>query len=483
MRLRRLAWDVVIYGIGDVFLRAGGLLTLPIYTRLLEPVEFGVLNYLVTLTFFLQVALLLGGDAALARFHFAARTREERSLVASTAVIGLGTLSIVVAALVLPFSGLIADWSFGVEGEGILVALAIATAPLVVLSALLGQVLRNEFRAWTYTLLNIATAAAAFGLSLYFVVARDLGVKGILLGTLLGTLLLIPPRVWATRSLFQMRVSGPVLRRMLRFGLPLIPGAIALWVFAVSDRIILGRLSTFRELGLYTVATSVASLITVLFGPFGQAWSPHALEAYERDETQARFLYGRVLTVLLAGFGAIGVAVTAFAPELLALLADSDFRGASVALAPLALGAVAYASVQVTALAFSLKHRTGTIAAVTGIAAAFNVALNLAFASRYGMLAAAWATLASSLALTVLYAVLGQRLWAIRYERLRLLGLVACIPVATLAATQLPDLSALAAVAKTLYCAAVLVVVASFAFGGNPLRGGRFLPTLNARES
>ena len=329
------------------------------------------------------------------------------------------------------------------------------------------------------TLLNVATAAAAISLSLFLVVERDLGVKGILLGTLLGTLLLLPPRIWATRSLLGLRISRTVMRKLLRFGLPLVPGAIALWAFALADRIILGRLSTFHELGLYTVATAVASLITVLFGPFGQAWSPHALEAYERDETQARFLYGRVLTVVLAGFGALGVAVTAFGPELLTVLAASEFRKASVALAPLALGAVAYASVQVTALPFSLKHRTGTMAIVTGIAAAFNIALNLAFASRYGMLAAAWATMASCLALTLLYVLVGRPLWAISYEKLRLLGLVVVVPFAILTATQLPDLSAPAAVVKVAYCMAFLVVAACLAFGGNPFRGGRLLPTLN----
>jgi O-antigen/teichoic acid export membrane protein len=483
MRLRRLARDVLVYGAGDVVLRAGGLLTLPIYTRLLEPEEFGVLNYLVTLTFFLQAALLLGGDAALARFHFAARTQEERARIAATAVLGFALLSSAIALLMLPLSNAIADWSFGPDGEGVLVALAIATAPPVVVSALLGQVLRNQFRAWTYTLLNIANAAVGISLSLYFVVVRDLGVKGILLGTLIGTLVVLPPRLWVVRSSLRPVLSRELFGRLLRFGLPLVPAALALWAFAVSDRIVLGRLSTFRELGLYTVATSVASLITVLFGPFGQAWSPHALETYERDQAEARLLYGRVLTVLLAAFSTLGVVVTAFAPELLTVLAGSEFRSSAKAIAPLAIGAVAYASVQVTAMAFSLKHRTGTIAFVTWAAAVLNIALNVAFAARYGMLAAAWSTAASSLALTLLYAVLGHRLWPIRYEKLRTLAFAVVVPVAILAAASLPDLSPLSAVAKALYCIAFLALAAVISFGGNPLQGGRLLPTLDARGS
>ncbi len=63
------------------------------------------------------------------------------------------------------------------------------------------------------------------------------------------------------------------------FGLPLVPAAIAGWVFTVSDRIVLGKLATFRELGLYAAASSIASVLSFLLGPLGQAWSPHAVQA------------------------------------------------------------------------------------------------------------------------------------------------------------------------------------------------------------
>ena len=60
---------------------------------------------------------------------------------------------------------------------------------------------------------------------------------------------------------------------MLAFGLPLVPAAFTGWVIAVSDRIVLGKLSSFEEVGLYAVAGSVASVITFLLPPLGQAAS------------------------------------------------------------------------------------------------------------------------------------------------------------------------------------------------------------------
>jgi O-antigen/teichoic acid export membrane protein len=436
-------------------------LTLPIYSRVFEPAEYGVWNYLVTLTFLLQACLLLGGDAAYGRFFFAAGTQRERETVTWTAVVGIGGLSTILALALLPFSGEISDWSFGTAADRVLVALAVITAPVVVVSALLGQALRNEFRPLTFAVLNLAAVLLGVGVGLFLVLAHDLGVKGVLIGSLVGSLVVLPVRFWTVRTLLRPTFSSAVLRGLLRFGLPLVPAALALWIFAVSDRIVLGQLSTFRELGLYTAATSVASLITVLLGPLGQAWSPHALEAYERDSDQARLLYGRVATLLLAAFGLLAVVVSAFAPELVALLTVPEFDRAHEALAPLALGAVAFATVQVTAIAFSLKHRTGTIAVVTWGAAVFNLVLNLAFVPRFGMLASAWATAASSVVLTVTYVALGQRLWRVPYETGRLVAIGAATAVFALAAGPLEDLTALAVAVKTVYCGvfAALVVL------------------------
>src|SRR5436190_8432458 len=84
MSIRRLARDLAIYGSGDLLVRAAGFLTLPLYSRLLAPGQFGIWNFLLTLTFLLNSVLLLGGDQALARLHFGTDERRERRILATT---------------------------------------------------------------------------------------------------------------------------------------------------------------------------------------------------------------------------------------------------------------------------------------------------------------------------------------------------------------------------------------------------------------
>jgi O-antigen/teichoic acid export membrane protein len=458
MSIRRLLRDLAIYGSGDLALRATGLLTLPIYTRVFTPTEYGVWNFLLTLTFFLNAVLLLGADAAYTRLYFANGDERSRQVLTSTLVAFLAVTVTLIVLVALPFSAVISKWSFGTRDEHVLVLLTLLAAPLVVVNTILSEALRNQFRAALYACLNVATALLAVGLSLAFVLGFDKGVEGVLLGSLLAAAAILPVRVWVTRALLRPRFSLGVLREALAFGLPLVPAAAALWTFAVSDRIILGKQASLRELGLYTVATSVASLLTFLFAPLGQAWTPHAYQAYERDPDAARAFYGRVLTYIVVAFGLLCVAVTAFADQLLRVLTPAEFRGASVAVAPLALGAVAYATIYVTSLAFGLRRKTAYVPALLWIAATANVALNLLLVPAYGIRASAWATAASSVLLTVLYFAVSQRLWPIAYETRRVLTAGVAIVGFTMAAHFLPDLPlASALLLETSLCAAFVL--------------------------
>lgn len=475
--IRWLARDVLIYGSGDAVLRAAALLTLPIYSRLLGPAEFGVWSFLITLTFLLNVVLVFGGDAALGRYFFATDDHAARRLLTSTLILFVATASAVAVLLLLPFSNSFSRWAFGSDENADLILLALVTAPVTAVSSLLGQVLRNEFRPAAFALQNVATAVIGVGLSLYLVVARDLGIKGVLIGTLAGALAILPVRVWSARGYLAPVFSREVLRRLLVFGLPLVPAAFAGWVFTVSDRIVLAKLASYRELGLYAVAASIASVLSFLIGPLGLAWSPHAVQAYERDEEAAASLYGRVLTYILLGFGALAVAVTTFAHELLAMLTPPEFADARRAIGPLALAAVAFATIQVTSAGISLRHRTAYIAGLSAGAAVVNLALNLAFVPVWGMLASAWATAVTSVAMTVAFALVAARLWRVRYETRRTMLLAALIVAFTLTAQLLPELDlALALPLKVAYCLAF--VAALFVSGALDARETRALRTL-----
>jgi O-antigen/teichoic acid export membrane protein len=450
---RDLLKDLLIYGAGDIFLKAATFFTLPFYTRIFTPEEYGIWSFVVTAVGLLNSILILGGDSAYARFFFEAKGEEEKRLITSTWFGFLALWSGSLTIFFLPFAGLFSVFSFGTKGYALLFILTLLAAPVALINTMCGQALRNRFQAQTFVIINVASTLLSIGFSLFGAIVLNLGLTGVLGGTFFAALAVLPLRIWSVRDLLCPTFSLQILRKLLKFGVPIVPSSLAYWVFAVSDRILLGKLSNLEQLGLYTVANQVTGIIAFFNGALGQAWSPHAIRVYEEQRGSAPIFFGRVLTYLLCGFGLLSVILTTFANETLTILSTPPFYPAAVAFGPLALGLVAYASTQVTALGISFTKTTKYFAIFSWSAALLNLGLNVLLIPKWGMIAACWTTLAAYLFLTAAYHTVSQRFWPVVYEKRRLFVAGGLTLIFTLAVPLLPALSLVSGIIiKSLYC-------------------------------
>jgi O-antigen/teichoic acid export membrane protein len=466
MKRPRLSRDILVYGVGEVAVKAFGLITLPIYTRIFSPDEYGTLSVVLTVAGFVLALIALGGDSAFIRYFLAAPSIGERRTITSTWIGFLGVWSAGATVLLLPFSGEIARLASGSESVGGLIAIALLLTPVRLINLMCAQLLRNEFRATEYIALNVLSLGLMVGGSVAGAVLLDLGVMGILLGTLMGELLVLPIRIWTSRHMLRWSFSAATLGTLLRYGVPLVPTSLAYWVFTTSDRVLLSNLSTLEQVGLYSVAAAVVNLANIAILALGQGWNPHAIYAYEEDRESAGRLFARMFTYILAGFGLLAVGMTVFADELVAILAGSDYAGASAAVLPLAVGMLAYASTQVTAGGISLVNRTVFLALYSWMAATINLVLNLLLIPRFGMVGAAWATAAAYASLTIGYGITSHRLWSFDYDIRAAATILALTALALFGATALPEADPAQpamwlglAAGKLLYCLAVLAAM------------------------
>jgi O-antigen/teichoic acid export membrane protein len=462
-RARALSRDVAVYGIGEVAVKAFGFITIPIYTRLFTPDEYGVLGYVTTVAGLLSAVLILGGDSAYARYFFAAASDAERRVITTTWIGFLAGWSVVAVLILLPFTPAFATWSFGDDSRVALFIASFLAAPVMLVNRMCGQILRNRFQATAFTTLNLVSIGLTVALSIGAAAGLGLGLVGVVLGILAAELVMLPVRVWSAREMFGARFSPSVLGRLLAFGLPLVPTSIAYWVFLTSDRIVLAQLSTLEQVGLYSVAVGLVAVPSVAIAAVGQAWTPHAIEAYEADRDDAQRLVARVAHYVLAGFGLLCVAVTAFAAEALQLLTTREYLPATAVVGPLAIAMVAQASTSVTALGITMTKRTTYLAVVAWAAALVNLALNVALDGSYGMIGAAWATTAAYGLLTAVYLVVSQRLWHVAFRWGPLATGLGLTVAFTLVAGFIPEMPVIqSVVVKSAYCLAYAASLAVF---------------------
>ena len=65
-----------------------------------------------------------------------------------------------------------------------------------------------------------------------------------------------------------------LVRKMLKFGLPWIPAAVIGWLLTSSDRIFLGKLTSYEQVGIYFAAMKIIAVLGVIQSVVISYWSP-----------------------------------------------------------------------------------------------------------------------------------------------------------------------------------------------------------------
>ena len=413
-QLGRLGRHSLIYGIGGLVSRIVAVLLLPVYTHYLTPADYGKIETLIALTTVLGIVLRAGISSAFFRFYFDAADDTARRTVLRTSfwfTMGAGTLGLV---LLLGFAGPISDVLFGTTSAANLVRAAAVALWATVNYEQLTSLFRVEERSVAFVCASLANIFLTIGITLVLVVWLDKGAVGVIVGNFSGTLIVYFALLGFRREQLGLQFDRGLLREMNRFGIPLVPTALFLWVTNFSDRFFLVKLSDVSEAGLYSVGVRVASAMVLLLTAFRMAWPAFAYSI--RDEEEAKRTYAYVLTYMTVVTAWVALGLTLFAPWLVDLLAASRFAESSRVVGPLSFAAVAFGAYIVVAIGVGRIRRTQFNWIVTGAAAVVNVALNLILIPPYGMMGAAVATVAAYVTMAIGMAWWSQRIYPVPYQ-------------------------------------------------------------------
>jgi O-antigen/teichoic acid export membrane protein len=435
-QLKRLAHHSVIYGLGGIVSRILAVLLLPLYTSYLSPADYGRIETLVAGAAVLVILLRMGISSAFFRFYFDSKDRAHRLVVVRTSfwfTIGMATLGLVVVELL---AGSISSVLFGTGTHADLVRAAAVGIWAQMNYEQLTSLFRVEERSVAFVLASLANIVITVGATVLLVVALDKGPLGVLVGNFTGTLCVYVALVAYRREQLGLQFDRRLLRAMNRFGLPLVPSALALWVTNFSDRFFLVKLADAHEVGLYSIGVRIASAVVLLLTAFRTAWPAFAYSI--EDDAEARKTYGFVLTYLIAVVSWLSLTLGLLAPWIVRLLTTPSFYDGERVVAPLAFAGAAQAGYVVVAIGIGRVRRTQFNWVVTGVAAALNVVLNLILIPPYGMMGAAIATVAAYSLMFLLMAVYAQRIYATPYQWRRV-AIALAVAIALLVAGKLLD--------------------------------------------
>ena len=416
-QIRRLGRHSVIYGLGGIVSRLLAVFLLPLYTRYLDRADFGAVGMIVAMTAVLVTVLRLGISSAFFRFYFDSREPAQRRLVVRTSfwfTMASATLGLVAGVvLAAPLADVL-----GVDDANLVRAGFVGVWAQMNYEQLTA-LFRVEERSTAYVLASLANIAVTVGATVLLVVGLEKGAIGVIVGSFTGTLVVYLALLAVHREQLGLQFSRPLLREMNRFGIPLVPAALALILVNFSDRFFLVHLDGLAEVGLYEIGVRIASAMVLLLTAFRLAWPAFAYSIEDDDE--AKQTYSFVLTYLVLIASWLALALGLLAPWLVRLLTQPQFYAGQRVVPLLAFGVVAYAAYIVMAIGVGRAKRTQFNWAITGVAAALNVALNLILIPPYGMMGAAVATVAAYVVMFLAMTWYAQRVFPVAYQWRRVL--------------------------------------------------------------
>ena len=468
-RIRLLASDSVVYGLSGIIARFLSAWLVPVYTRLFTPADYGVMSLITSTTTLLGIFVVLALDNSAARWYWDTEDSDQRRRSIASGAWGQFAAASLAGLALFVLADQVANRVIRVPDAGKYFRLCALTLPLNQFVVVSVNWLRMRRRPVATTVFTLGVALGQIGLTLLFVVGFRWGLTGVyraqvltLAGAAMTAIALM--RDWLNPRHFRMTR----LREMLRFALPLIPTAIAVWVVSFADRYFIQRYSGVVEVGLYGVGYALAQVLALLTGAFQQAWGPFALSIH--TEPDARQTYANVFLVYVTVTAIAATGLSLFAPEAIRIVATDRYAGASTVVGLLSLSYVVIGLTYIAAIGPTIMKTNRDIGIALTVAALLNVVLNLVFVPRYGKIGSAAATLISQSLTPIYLFTRAQKLYPIPYRFgsgiALLAAAVAIIAAGTLLPTHRPLLTIAAKIGLVLLFVPLLLYLRLIPFEG-----------------
>jgi O-antigen/teichoic acid export membrane protein len=411
--LRSFLKDSAYYGLATVLSRGISFLLVPLYTHVLSPTAFGSLDLLLVFANLITLTVALEVSQGVQRFFPDTADLPMRRRLFSTglwfSVAAYGGFA-VLAWLASPWLAPLVMGQPGLELTYRIGLLYILANGLYVF--LLNQ-LRCELRSRASSLVSFSASLVTTLASVLLTLVAQQGLPGLVAAMAIGSIVGLAFAI----GLLRQHLCGPmdvaVLKRLLRFSLPLVPSGLAVFVNTYVDRLLINRLLSTAEVGVYGFAIRIATLATVLMVAFQGSLTPLLYARFREPDTPAqlaRLFRGFVVCALIAL-----VLLAAASRWLVQWLAPPAFTQAQLVIPILAL-ALLLAQLYIFAPGPALQARTHVFWVVNGSVSVLNVLLNLLLIPRLGLAGAALATALAAFAGFCGFMVASQRLYPVPHH-------------------------------------------------------------------
>lgn len=384
--------SAMVYTISTLFSRGLAIITVPIFTRLMDTSQIGIVNlynsWYAVISAIATLSLTAGGYVVALKEYENSRDSYQSSVLSLTSLIAFLLVGIYVLNPSL--------WSriLGLPSDLIvlmLVGFLFAPARDFWLAR---QRYEYKYKLSGCIMMGSALVASVFSI-LTVIKLSSIDENLVAEGRLYSNYLIIygvSAAIW-----FYIILKGKTFfnknywRLSLALSLPLVGYSIASQILTVSDRMMISQMVGNDAVGIYGTLYTVSSLSLLIWQAVHSSFVPYLFRNIESECTGIK----RISSELMTFYAVAAILLTFLAPEIVKILATEEYYEAIYIMPPIAAGVffTSFANLYSDIAVYYKKTKFVMYPAI--IAALSNLVLNYIFIRIYGYMAAAYTTLFS----------------------------------------------------------------------------------------
>jgi O-antigen/teichoic acid export membrane protein len=266
--------DASKYGVGMILVKAGSLIVIPLYWKLLSPEDFGIIAVFQLIFQFLIPVLDFGYATTVQRLYFEWPAAERKKYLG--AVFFANTImALVVCGILASLYKVLPEMLFQKSARADVYLYGIGVSFLMNFSSIPSALYRSRQELNKFIALGLFQLIAQSGMILFILHSVDAQVSGYLLGQFLGSLLIaIVFLVLLQKELSFSFFSKKYFAEPLKFALPLTPAVILAGASVFLDRFFLEKKASLATLGIYALGLQFGAGYNYLLNILKSAFIP-----------------------------------------------------------------------------------------------------------------------------------------------------------------------------------------------------------------
>ena len=415
--LKSLAKETAIYGVSSIVGRFLNYLLVPVYTIALPASSggYGVVTNIYAWVALILVLLTCGMETGF--FRFANKGQDDPMRVYSTTLLSVSIGSLVFVALGLLFLEPIAGWLEYGEHPWYIGMMMIVVA-MDAIQSIPFAYLRYKKRPIKFAALKLLFIFLNIALNLfYYVILEGNDVGYAFLFNLVCTSVVMVCMIPELRG-FTYVLDKELLKRMLRYSLPLVILGVAGILNQVADKIIFpfvypDEAEATIQLGIYGAASKIAMIMAMFTQAFRFAYEPFVFG--KSKEKDSREMYAQAMKFFII-FTLLAFLAVMFYLDILRHVIGRDYWD-GLRVVPIVMAAEIFMGIYFN-LSFWYKlideTRWGAYFSLTGCI--ILILMNIFLVPKYGYIACAWAGFTGYGVAKLLSYFVGQKKYPIQYD-------------------------------------------------------------------